>query len=84
MPGQQPAQGAELQRDPELRVDTAQHTWCFDRIRRRFRRVPAGQDPHDPAVDASWEPYSSIWRGPDGAMTVLLDAAGTLRLRVLG
>ncbi|HEY8216395.1 MAG TPA: hypothetical protein VIH82_04615 [Acidimicrobiia bacterium] len=70
--------------DDELRVDTPQYTWCFDRLRQRFRRLPRGRDPRDPAVQADWEPYSRLWRGADGALTVLLDSAGTLRLRVVG
>jgi hypothetical protein len=67
----------------ELRIDTPQYTWCFDRLRRRFRRLPRGRDPRDPAVEADWAPYASLWRGTDGALTVLLDSAGTLRLRVV-
>jgi hypothetical protein len=70
--------------DDELRVETPQHTWCFDRLRQRFRRLPPGRDPRDPAVHAEWEPYVRLWRGADGALTVLLDSAGTLRLRVVG
>ena len=70
--------------DNELRVDTAQYTWCFDRLRRRFRRLPRGRDPRDPAVPADWAPYARLSRGADGALTVLLDSAGTLRLRVVG
>ena len=70
--------------DDELRVETPQYTWCFDRLRQRFRRLPRGRDPRDPAVQADWEPYARLWRGADGALTVLLDSAGTLRLRVVG
>jgi hypothetical protein len=68
----------------ELRVDTPQYTWCFDRLRHRFRRFPRGRDPRDPAVQARWEPYARLSRSADGALTVLLDSAGTLRLRVVG
>ena len=75
--------GQAIRQDTELRIDTPQHTWCFDSIRRRFRRIPLGRDPHDPAVVSDWAPYSSVKHGPDGALTVLLDAAGTLRLRVV-
>jgi hypothetical protein len=70
--------------DDELRVDTPQYTWCFDRLRQRFRRLPRDRDPSDPAIQVDWEPYSRLWRGADGALTVLLDSAGTLRLRVVG
>jgi hypothetical protein len=70
--------------DDELRVDTPQHTWIFDRLRRRFRRLPRDRDPSDPAIQIDWEPYSRLSRGSDGALTVLLNSAGTLRLRVVG
>jgi hypothetical protein len=70
--------------DDELRVDTPQYTWIFDRFRQRFRRLPRDRDPSDPAIQVDWEPYSRLWRGADGALTVLLDSAGTLRLRVVG
>jgi hypothetical protein len=70
--------------DDELRVDTPQYTWCFDRLRQRFRRLPRDRDPSDPAIQVGWEPYDRLWRGADGALTVLLDSAGTLRLRVVG
>jgi hypothetical protein len=69
--------------DHELRIDTAQHTWCFDRLRRRFRRVPVGTDPDDPAVDPGWAQYWLVSREEGGALTVVLDREGTLRLRVV-
>jgi hypothetical protein len=69
--------------DEELRIDTTQHTWCFDRIRRRFRRVPRGSDPNDPAIDPAWAHYWLLSREDGGALTVVLDREGTLRLRVV-
>lgn len=66
----------------ELRIDTRQHTWWFDRLRGRFCRLPLNRAPSDPAVAVAWEPYCSLSRGADGALTVLLDQHGTLRMRV--
>ncbi len=66
----------------ELRIDTTQHTWCFDRPRRRFRRVPRGTNPDDPSVESRWERYWRLCR-EEGALTVVLDRAGTLRRRVV-
>jgi hypothetical protein len=74
---------AQMHDEGEIRVETCQYTWCFDDLRHRFRRFPRGRDPGDPAVEADWEPYSSVECGPDGAMTVLLDPSGTLRMRVV-
>ena len=65
-----------------LRIDTAQHTWCFDMPRRRFCRVPRGTDPRDPAFEATWSSYWDLSRA-EGTLTVVLDRAGTLRLRVV-
>jgi hypothetical protein len=70
-------------RHEELRIDTAQHTWCFDRRGRRFRRVPRGVDPDDPAVEPAWHRYWCLSRGDGGSLTVVLDREGTLRLRVV-
>jgi hypothetical protein len=73
----------QLPGDEELRIDTAQHTWCFDRPRHRFRRVPLGADPNDPAVASVWERYWLLSREVGGALTVVLDRSGTRRLRVV-
>jgi|GEM_PF-2804625 len=69
--------------DTEQRIDTAQHTFCIDRLRHRFRRLPRGRDPHDPSLAVVWQPYHRLWTDPDGTVTITLDAAGTRRLRVL-
>lgn len=68
----------------ELRIDTAQHTWCFDRLGRRFRRVPRGTDLDDPVVEPGWEDYWLLTHDEAGGLTVVLDREGTLRLRVVG
>ncbi len=67
----------------ELLVTTPQHTFLFDRFRRRFRRLPRGRSPHDPSVAAPWEPYFGLEADAEGALTVQLDATGTRRLRVM-
>jgi hypothetical protein len=67
----------------EILIPTPQHTFLFDRIRRRFRRLPRGASPHDPSVAAAWEPYFGLEADTEGALTVQLDAAGTRRLRVM-
>jgi hypothetical protein len=67
----------------EQLIDTAQHTFCVDRLRRRFRCLPRGRDPRDPNLAVVWQPYYRLWADPDGMVTITLDAAGTRRLRVL-
>jgi hypothetical protein len=64
------------------RIETTQNTWVFDRLRRRFSRVPRDQDPDDPAVPSDWQPYYALIVDEDGhGFTVSLDAAGTRLLR---
>ena len=68
----------------ELCITTPQHTFCFDRLRRRFRRLPLGRTSTDPSVPSEWEPYFALHADADGGgLTVSLDPAGTRRLRVL-
>jgi hypothetical protein len=67
----------------EILIPTPQHTFLFDRLRRRFRRLPRGASPHDPSVAADWEPYFGLEADAEGALTVQLDQAGTRRLRVM-
>ena len=68
-------------RTEELR--TSLDTWVVDRCRRRFRRVPGGADPADPALPPTWVPYHGSWRDPrTGALTLMLDPAGTRLLRI--
>jgi hypothetical protein len=68
----------------ELCITTPQHTFCFDRLRRRFRRLPLGRTSTDPTVPSEWEPYFALHADADGGgLTVSLDPAGTRRLRVL-
>jgi hypothetical protein len=69
--------------EPDECIESAQHTWVFDRLGRRFRRLPRGRDPHDPRLAAEWQPYFALWTDPDGAFTVALDAAGTRRHRAV-
>ncbi len=64
-------------------MDTGHETWVFDGARRRFCRVPRGRDPHDPRVAATWRPYFEVQPGANGGFTVVLDAQGTRRYRVL-
>jgi hypothetical protein len=64
------------------RVETTQNTWVFDRLRRRFSRVPREQDPDDPAVPTEWQRYYSVSFDEDGTgFTIALDALGTRLLR---
>lgn len=68
--------------DLQERIETVQNTWVFDRLRRRFSRVPRDQDPDDPAVLTEWQPYFSLQVDDDGhGFTVALDALGTRLLR---
>jgi hypothetical protein len=68
----------------ELCITTPPHTFCFDRLRHRFRRLPLGRSPHDPSVPAEWEPYFALRTDADGGgLTVSLDPTGTRPLRVL-
>jgi hypothetical protein len=72
-----------MERFGEEHVITSQYTWVLDRLRRRFRRVPIGNDPGDPTVPVPWLPYTGLWRDDrTGALTLALDAAGTRLLRV--
>jgi hypothetical protein len=66
----------------EERIESAQHTWVIDRLRRRFRRLPRGGDPRDPHPPTDWQPYFSLRQEARG-FTLTLDAAGTRRHRVL-
>jgi len=68
---------------PDERIDTAQHTFCVDRLHHRFRRLPRGRDPRDPSLIVAWQRYYRMWADPDGMVTLTLDPAGTRRLRVL-
>ncbi len=64
------------------RIETTQHTWVFDKLRRRFSRVPRDRNPDDPAVQAEWRPYFALNVDEDGhGFTVALDASGTRLLR---
>jgi hypothetical protein len=69
--------------EDEQRIDTSHETWLFDRLRRRFRRLPLGRDPTDPSFLGAWEPYFALRVQSDGGFTVALDADGTRRLRVV-
>ena len=77
------SRGSDSSQMSEQRIDTAQHTFCVDRLRHRFRRLPRGRDPHDPSLIVAWHRYYRLWADPDGTVTITLDAAGTRRLRVL-
>lgn len=69
--------------DGPERLSTALDTWVVDRGRGRFRRVPRDADPEDPRVPIVWVPYHGAWRDPrTGALTLVLDPAGTRLLRI--
>jgi hypothetical protein len=71
-----------LIQSPHERIETTQHTWTFDRVERRFSRVPRDRDPDDPAVVAEWQPYFAFDLDADGrGFTVSLDESGTHLLR---
>jgi len=37
-------------------------------LRRQFRRLPLGRDPHDPRFPSDWRPYFSLRVQPDGGV----------------
>ena len=51
-----------MERFGEEHVITSQYTWVLDRLGRRLRRVPIGNDPGDPTVPVPWLPYTGLWR----------------------
>jgi hypothetical protein len=69
--------------DDQEQLSTAHDTWVVDRRRARFRRLPRGVDPADPRLPAVWTRYHGAWRDPrTGALTLILDLAGTRLLRI--
>jgi len=75
----QPATGPET-----LRLESSNSIWYFEIDRMRFRRVPRGTDPNNPAVANDWQPYFGLDVEADtGAFTVALNEDGTRRLRAV-
>jgi hypothetical protein len=75
----QPASEPEL-----LRLESSNSIWFFDVDRMRFRRVPRGTDPSNPALANDWQPYFGLDVEADtGAFTVALNEDGTRRLRAV-
>lgn len=71
--------------EPEvLRLESSNSIWLFEVDRMRFRRVPRGTDPTNPAPAHEWQPYFGLEVEPDnGAFTVALNEDGTRRLRAV-
>jgi hypothetical protein len=71
--------------EPEtLRLESSNSIWFFEVDRMRFRRVPRGTDPTNPALANDWQPYFGLDVEADtGAFTVALNEDGTRRLRAV-
>lgn len=71
--------------EPEtLRLESSNSIWFFEVDRMRFRRVPRGTDPTNPALVNDWQPYFGLDVEADtGAFTVALNEDGTRRLRAV-
>ena len=71
--------------EPEvLRLESSNSIWFFEIDRMRFRRVPRGTDPSNPALANDWQPYFGLDVEADtGAFTVALNEDGTRRLRAV-
>jgi hypothetical protein len=71
--------------EPEmLRLESSNSIWFFEVDRMRFRRVPRGTDPSNPALTNDWQPYFGLEVEADaGAFTVALNEDGTRRLRAV-
>jgi hypothetical protein len=76
---------AQAVSDPDvLRLESSNSIWLFEVERMRFRRVPRGTDPSNPALANEWQPYFGLEVEPDtGAFTVALNEDGTRRLRAV-
>lgn len=67
---------------PMERIDSTNSTWLFDPEQMRFRRLPRGVDPGDPAMSAEWQPYYALeFDGETGSFTVALNPERTRLLR---
>jgi hypothetical protein len=79
--------GLEAQAVPDpdvLRLESSNSIWLFEVERMRFRRVPRGTDPSNPALANEWQPYFGLEVESDtGAFTVALNEDGTRRLRAV-